>query len=333
MEKIKYPAAPQYFNLSKYPALKQNWNYSYNKLNEINNMLNGAINRDDTSIVVAGSYGRLDASLESDLDYMIFTEDHNDELDDIKSEVKTVCEKLDIKSPNPTGVFANIARVPSIVENTGGDDETISTLAQRMLLLMESKPIYNKKMYDDIVKKVIEKYLSLNIEDTTKECVFLLNDIIKYFRSICVNYQFRFWREEEKWVIRNIKLRHSRVVMYGGLLLLILNACKKTEENDNKFTYISSLIDLTPLEKIVHVYQDNNDMSFKRVLGIYNTFMRKLSDKDIREALHVDYEDRYDNPYYSELKVTSDALQTELTRFIFAQRGRWTEQVFEYLLF
>ena len=35
----------------------------------------------------------------------------------------------------------------------------------------------------------------------------------------------------------------------------------------------------------------------------------------------------------SDLKVTSDAFQGELTRFIDSHRGNWAETIFEYLIF
>ncbi len=70
-----------------------------------------------------------------------------------------------------------------------------------------------------------------------------------------------------------------------------------------------------------------------RILGIYDIFIRKISDANIRASLRSDYEERYSNPYYSELKVNSDSLQTELTRFIFAQKGKWTDHIYEYLIF
>ncbi|MCJ7507862.1 MAG: hypothetical protein MUO85_03925, partial [candidate division Zixibacteria bacterium] len=197
-------------------------------------------------------------------------------------------------------------------------------------LLMESKPIYNESVFRNAVDKILRKYLELIMIDPKKEALFLLNDVIRYFRSICVNYQFNFWKEEDKWVMRNVKLRHSRIIMYAGLLLLILNASKNTED---KFSYMQSKIYLTPIEKIIHVYTDNKDLSFTRILGTYDVFLRKNSDGEIRKALRVDYDERYSNPYYAELKVNSDNLQTEFTRFIFAQKGRWTEQIYEYLIF
>ena len=118
--------------------------------------------------------------------------------------------------------------------------------------------------------------------------------------------------------------------MYAGLLLLVMNASKNRTD---KFGYISSKIHLTPIEKIIHVYSDNNAPNIDRVLGPYDMFLRKISDPEIRQALQADYDNRYLNPYYADLKVNSDGLQTELTRFIFARKGIWSDLIYEYLIF
>jgi len=333
MKRIKYPREPQLIDLRNYPTLKGNWAFSYQKLFDLNLKLTEGLDRPAVSIVVAGSFGRLDASPESDLDYMVLTETQDKDTDEIKAAIREAAQEVGIQMPNPTGVFSEVIPITDMIEKTGSREDTLSSLAQRMLLLMETKPLYNETLYRNVVDRILRKYLALVIDDPSKEALFFINDIIRYFRTICVNYEFNFWKEEDKWVMRNVKLRHSRILMYAGLLFLVLNASKHTEHDDSKLAYILPRIELTPLEKIAHVYKDNHDHSASRVYSIYDVFLRKVSDPEIRKALRADYEDRYSNPYYVELKVTSDALQTELTRFIFAQKGRWTEQVFEYLVF
>jgi len=333
MKKIKYPKNPQFIDLTNYPALKGNWDFSCSKLSNLNERLNEKIKSTDVAIVVAGSYGRLDACVESDLDYMILTEKPNGGTAEIKGQLIEIATEIGIPMPNATGVFSEVIPITEMIERTGSKDDSIASLAQRMLLLMESRPIYNEQLYRDVVARILRKYLAFVIENTSKEALFFLNDIIRYFRTICVNYEFNFWKEEDKWVMRNVKLRHSRIVMYAGLLLLVLNSSKHTEDDDDKWAYLSTRIELSPLEKIAHVYKDNRDHSVNRVLSIYDVFLRKISNPELRKALRIDYDERYKSPDYIEMKVTSDALQTELTRFIFAQKGRWTEQVLEYLIF
>ena len=70
MDLIQYPKNPSFFDFTKYPALSANWKFSYNKIIELNREVTQLLKRDDISIVVAGSYGRMDACEESDLDFI-----------------------------------------------------------------------------------------------------------------------------------------------------------------------------------------------------------------------------------------------------------------------
>jgi hypothetical protein len=108
---------------------------------------------------------------------------------------------------------------------------------------------------------------------------------------------------------------------------------KKQTTKDNKLDYIFKHIFETPLEKIVGVYKDNHDLGYKKVMGLYDLFLKKINDQSIRESLQIDYTDRHKNPFYLELKVTAENLQTELTRFIYSPKNMWTDRIYEYMIF
>jgi predicted nucleotidyltransferase len=330
---ISYPPFPRCVDdFEHYYYLKKNWDNSYNTLSEINKVLNLQFNGDASfSIVVAGSYGRMEASPESDLDYIIITEGENlGNINKIRQKIIEIIKDFKIPLPNDTGVFAQTRPKKQIIDIIGDMEDDLVSLAQRLLLIMETKAIYNEDLFKKTIDEILRKYLEYVIDDPKKEAIFLLNDLIRYFRSIAVNYQYNFWKDNAKWTIRNVKLRHSRILIYAGLLLLILNSSKN---RTNKYEYIFKNIFLTPLEKIISVYRDNHDYNYYKLLGAYNIFLGRINNKEIRASLQVDYEERYNNPYYSELKVTSDAFQGELTRFIDSHRGNWTETIFEYLIF
>jgi hypothetical protein len=215
--------------------------------------------------------------------------------------------------------------------SVGEATEEVDKLGKRMLLLLESRSVYNPQEYDELIEKLFSKYAEYLTGDPNKEYAFLLNDLIRYFRFICVNYQASFWRENDRWVIRNLKLRHSRIIMYAGLLFLIGEASKY--HGNEKISFVRDHLKLTPLERLGLVYESNSDRSFFRVVGPYNVFVSRLSDKDWRDKLNVDYAQRYSLPEFSEMKANSDALVAELLRFVFARRGQWSERFFEYLLF
>ncbi|MCJ7655105.1 MAG: hypothetical protein MUO97_07395 [Dehalococcoidia bacterium] len=335
MESISYPQdfLGGSFDLSPYETLKRNRNYAITLLTQINASLNKKYgDGDGFCIAVAGSYGRLEASELSDIDLFIV---HDDIIDKRKADILRERALLEIRSlcisvPNPRGVFVEPSHLGTLIENIGSFDDPVRQLSQRMLLLMESRPLYNGNFFRNAIKKLINRYCEYVVYNPEKEFVVLLNEVIKYFRTICLNYQFTFWRENEQWPIRNLKLRHSRIVMYGGLLLLVLNASKYGRAKCN---YLEEHISFTPLENICHVYLDN-DEDPAQFLPFYEKFLSMMSDKKVRENLiGLGYLERYKSDYYKELKDNSDKLCSELTRFVLSRRGVWTDSAFEYLLF
>lgn len=329
---IEYPTNPiDSLNLKKYSTLKKNWKYSKDTLTEYHDIFNRELQGQDISIVLAGSYGRLEACPSSDFDFVILTQ-HSSTEEQKKKTLKSVIDvfaRMKVVFPNPEGVFSHVVSIDECVMNIGHFDDSLKYLSQRVLLLLETKPLFNDTLFNSAVDQILNKYLEFLQNEPEKEALFLINDLIRYFRGICVHYQYNFWRQEEKWTLRNVKLRHSRIVMYAGTLLLLMNASKKKD----KIKYIKEKMLWTPLERISHVYEDNNDKGFEKVLSSYEVFLRKISDPEIRRTLILDYNDRYDNPHYLELKVGSELLRSELTRFILARRKEWSSQVLEYIIF
>lgn len=284
------------------------------------------------TIALAGSFGRLEGSASSDADYILVVADSDGEtVDKDQAVIRAAIGDYEVSPPNKSGVFSAARTIKDLSEHMGQAEEAVDQLGKRMLLLLESRPVYNDSRYDALIKDLFSKYAEYVEGAPDKEYVFLMNDLIRYFRYICVNYQATFWRENEKWVIRNLKLRHSRVIMYAGLLFLIGEASKY--QGEAKISFVREHLALTPLERLGLVYKGNHDYGFFRVIGLYNVFLSRLSDEAWRAKLNVDYDHRYSLPEFSEMKANSDGLVAELLRFVFARRGQWSDRFFEYLLF
>ena len=325
METIQYRECPYSDSLGN---LQNSWEYSRGILTQLNSALSRHFDCEEVTIPVAGSLGRLEAGTASDLDFFIVRTDGSSH-DEYDYMVKLAGD-LKIKLPSPDGVFTQSISFSSTLENLGKKDESNAELAQRLLLILETQPVFNLDFYNKIVDGVLDKYFYLHKESPGKEMVILINDLIKYFRHICVNCQFNFWHEEEKWALRNVKLRHSRVIMYAGLLFLILNSSKY---GINKVDYVKERILLTPLERIASVISDNA-VDPLPLLEYYDKFIGIINQETTRRSLiDVDYADRYNNSIYKILKPNSDNLQAYLTNFVLDMRGKWSNKAFEYLLF
>ena len=253
-------------------------------------------------------------------------------VDDDKRALGGAIAKFAVSPPNKSGVFSEPRSRAELIDTIGEEREKPDQLAKRMLLLLESRPIYKTDAFAELTMAIFDKYTEFVIRDGRKEFTFLTNDLIRYFRYICVNYQASFWRENEKWALRNLKLRHSRIIMYAGLLFLLGEASKC--DDDTKIAVVRDHLPMTPLERLAWVYESSRDQSFYRVLGLYNVFVAHASEAEWRNKLQdVEYKDRYSVPEFAEMKANSDALAAELTRFLFARRGQWSDRFFEYLFF
>jgi len=331
---IRYPDPPVFVvsKQNKVPAMKANWEYSRRILVELNGRLNVALRGERTfTVLAAGSYGRMDASEKSDLDFLIV---HDGGLVDGARKVEVVLQvarEMNLSMPSAEGAFSTPVVLSDLLATIGSKEDNLLKTAQRMLILMEGRALYNYTYFKSVLSRLLDHYLSLLEEEPDKEPIVLMNDLIRYFRGICLNVEFGFWQEESKWGLRNVKLRHSRILIYAGLLFLILNSSNRRSKKQN---YLREHIHLTPMERIYHVYEDNSDFNFDRVVEAYDLFLSKLYNDDTRKELEaLDYAKRYSSRTFAELTSNSRSLQTELVRFVLDNRRHWSPLAFEYLIF
>jgi hypothetical protein len=107
------------------------------------------------------------------------------------------------------------------------EDDVTNTFTARLLLLLESCPLLESTVYEEIIQEVIAAYWR-DYEDHKADFMpaFLANDILRLWRTFCVNYEARTERkpaeEKAKGKIKNYKLKHSRLLTcYSGLLYLL----------------------------------------------------------------------------------------------------------------
>ena len=107
------------------------------------------------------------------------------------------------------------------------EDDANNTFTARLLLLLESHAVLESFVYNEVIGSVIAAYWS-DYEDHKDDFVpaFLANDILRLWRTFCVNYEARTERvPEEKRIKRktkNYKLKYSRLLTcYSALLYLL----------------------------------------------------------------------------------------------------------------
>ena len=181
-------------------------------------------------IYVTGSFGRLEASEFSDLD--LFFINKGSGKTPIKRLKKTlldadlirISETLGFPEFSKDGQFLEIHYLCDMLKNLGSSkDDYENHFTARLLLLLEGRAIHNPGFYENVIKKLVTEYLKdFSGNEESFRPIFLVNDIIRFWRTMCLNYENRRRSpNESKDRISNLKLKFSRLLIcYATMILL-----------------------------------------------------------------------------------------------------------------
>ena len=248
-------------------------------------------------VYVTGSLGRGEASQYSDLDLFIADNGSPDRraltrLDEIlvKAELIEVTRTLDFPEFSGDGEYLQHYTVEELIETLGHpDDDASNTFTARLLLLLESEPLLETGIYWTIIEKVIEQYWRDFKDHETKFIpAFLANDILRLWRTFCVNYEARTQTEppakKAKRKLKNYKLKHSRLLTcYSGLAHLLAVFTEKgtvTQQDAKAMVALSPTARLERLEDQFPAARTH----VARILSIYEEF---LQNTDVPESTMV----------------------------------------------
>lgn len=266
----------------------------------------------DFTIVVTGSYGRLEASVESDLDLFIFCENESTKksIESKNEEIKKCISAHISKDTGDTGTFGiqAIDIFSDILKNIGGTKDTNTSLTRRMLFLLEGRAIHKKEVFEKYKKSLLNKYL----ESTTDSDIdkFLLNDIIRYYRTITTDFQYKVDEDGKSWGVRNIKLRFSRKLLYFAGVMSIAASVEKSL-GDSRLENLSDLFEIPPLQRIVEIAGSVSNQCPESLINdaytYYDHFLSIISDGDKRKELDEIQlkSQRLDSVLYNELSTES----------------------------
>jgi len=185
-------------------------------------------------IYVTGSYGRLEASEYSDLDLFFVQRSADGEgamshLDEIlmKAELITKCRELGYPEFSGDGEYLVVHDLTVMREHLGGPKDDYENLfTARLLLLLESLPIYNEHLYGEVLRDITESYFR-DYEDHEDDfqTTFLVNDILRFWKTLCLNYEHSRNKrptdnnEIAKSHIKNLKLKFSRMLTCFSMVI------------------------------------------------------------------------------------------------------------------
>lgn len=181
---------------------------------------------------------------------------------------------LGLRLPAPEGVFDNPLLAKDIYQ-IGGQSDSNETLTRRMLLLLEGEWLFNPSGFDHVRKKLLEQYLYDRPQED-KICLFLLNDIIRYWRTMCTDLEHKIRVQGKARAIRVIKLRFSRMLLYVLTIGHGHGLCY-----EDKIQSLSALFGKSPINRILAIAGEEATP----VLDLYAEFLEALDTPSTRNAL------------------------------------------------
>jgi predicted nucleotidyltransferase len=258
-------------------------------------------------VYATGSFGRCEASVYSDLDLFIVSKMGNEKapdgkqqsllkrLDDIRIKADLIEVTRELRIPEFSGDGKYLVHY-SVQELTGTlgkpEDDALNTFTARLLLLLESAPLLGASVYKDVIEEVIAPYWK-DFADHKGDFVpaFLTNDILRLWRTFCVNYEANTssepTAENVKRKSKNYKLKHSRLLTcYSALLYLLAVYGRQNTVSPDDVVHMTQLTPTLRLEWLL----DQRDIAgahaaVRKLLDQYDAFLQttNILEKDLIE--------------------------------------------------
>jgi hypothetical protein len=188
-----------------------------------------------------------------------------------------------------------------------------------MLFLLESVPVTGVDVYWKVRDEILDRYLDESVK-AYRPPRFLLNDIVRYWRTICVDFAGKEHEGPRKWGLRNAKLRTSRKILFAGGLLPALE-CFRYDSEEMR-AYLETQLELVPTDRIAQCFLVHEAIEpGARTLGAYDEFIRLMNDEEFRRELsEVDRITSGDSAAFADVRRVGRDLQGGLLALLYETR-------------
>lgn len=249
-------------------------------LSQMRELARETFGNDDSIIIgVNGSYARREVTKGSDVDlFFLFDRSELSEVTEKQSAFREKLKAQGFEMPSPGGVFDAPLSVSALSQTIGGQEDNNKQITRRMLLLLEGDWIYNDRDFEGTRTRLLQQYVPKDIREH-QICLFLLNDIIRYWRTICVDFEHKVQRENKDRAIRLIKLRFSRMMLFLAGVLAVSETYLL--ERSQKLARLAELLSMPAYQRIQTIVGENATPA----LELYSEFLAGLDNEAVRSAL------------------------------------------------
>lgn len=254
--------------MSMYTNLKTAKTLSETKLQELRKELANAFNEkdfdksflDNVCVYACGSLARNEFVENFDLD-LFFINSSDKEFSPLYKQLffqklYEINNKLRHNAPSKYGKFWDFISKKDLLDIGSQVEDYNNSLTARLLLLLESKPIFNETLYDEIVDKAVNLYFK-DYEKHKNDFapMYLINDILRYWYTLTLNYEFRRDNNdtvpEKCW--KRLKLKYARLLTCFSFVACLF-------ENGINQDKVKEIIKKTPLERLEQISKMNDDI-------------------------------------------------------------------------
>jgi hypothetical protein len=278
--------------------------------------------------VLMGSWGRSEVTSGSDDDFMVLI--HGRAGAPVEPAIGEVGEVLD-HEPSEEGPFGAPVFSERLVQHIGLDPDDNKNLTRRMLFLLESTPVTGEAVHKDVADELLSRYFES--VKPYRPPRFLLNDVVRYWRTICVDFAGKEWEGPEKWGLRNAKLRTSRKVLFAGGLLPVLE-CSRFDSAPMR-AFLERQLAMPPTDRIAQAFLENDAVDEgARALGAYDEFVGRMNEAGFRQELQgVTRDNAGASDAFSEACRIGEELQAGLLALLYEAPTELPKVVREYAIF
>lgn len=247
-------------------------------------------NRPELCIYAAGSLARHETGRVSDLD--LFFIGHRPDREPGRRSISRLEElqafadlislnaKLELAPFSGDGQYLKIHELDDIISGTGStEDDSENLFTTRLLLLLESTAIAGDAVYTCAIDKVLTMYFRDTVGRKGFRPLFLLNDLLRYWRTLCLNYERDRFVPGKPWWKRNLNLKFSRKLTVFSSVLAIVSNQMATAAEFKPFAL------MTPMQRLAAALDQMDDSSlladFLSVLDDYEDFLAAKSHKEL----------------------------------------------------
>ena len=235
------------------PTLRACWRRSAKQIGELQTHFAAADLTDRVrTIFVSGSLGRMELVQSSDCDIVVVLSEQDrvsQTGDEIVSAVFDCVANTGFQRPKLQGIFGSATSFEQLLDPTtaGKIDEDMNVFGKRIQSLLDSQPLVHADEFETLQLAILKRYASAPVADPRAfEMGWLVDDLVRYWRSLCARTRWIVRDNETQWRALNVKLRHSRMLLCAGLLHLLWHV----SESGSPVGDLVDLLRLVPLERV-----------------------------------------------------------------------------------